>query len=136
MWSSGVTEIFRIQKRKKQEQIARRQEEIKREMDERKKQDEQRRNEKRRSVSRHSNREEPPVPTPPLLQRSSSPPIPTMRGRGEEADQAGEVGGTRPPSPGVVDTLQSMRQNIERRRESLQYEEDRLGGEWSGLAEL
>ena len=104
-------------------------------MDEKKKQEEQRRNEKRRSLSRHSNREEPPPP-PPHLQRSSSPPIPTMRGRGEEADQAGEVGGTRPPSPGVVDTLHSLRQNIERRRESLQYEEERLGGEWSGLAEL
>ena len=110
-------------------------EDIKREMDERKKQEEQRRNEKRRSVSRHSNREE-AAPPPPLLQRSSSPPIPTMRGRGEEADQAGEVGGTRPPSPGVVETLQSMRQNMERRRESLQYEEERLGEEWSGLAEL
>ena len=133
---SGVTETFSIQKSKKQEQIARRQEEIKKEMDERKKQDEQRRNEKRRSVSRHSHRES--QSPPPLLQRSSSPPIPTMRGRGEEADQAGEVGGTRPPSPGVVESLHSLRQNIQRRRESLQYqeEEERLGGEWTGLAEL
>ena len=108
-------------------------------MDERKKEEEQRRQEKRRSVSRHSPREEAPGPPPaPLLARSSSPPIPTMRGRGgeEASDQAGEVGGTRPASPGVASTLASMRQQIERRRQSLQYEEERLGGEWSGLAEL
>ena len=107
-------------------------------MDERKKQEEQRKTEKRRSVSRHSYREEPPASAAPapVLQRSSSPPIPTMRGRGEEAGQAGEVGGTRPASPGVVDSLHSLRQNIERRRESLQYEEEKLGDTWSGLAEL
>ena len=102
-------------------------------MDARKKEEELRRNEKRRSVSRHTTRDD-PVP----LERSSSPPIPTMRGKAEEADQAGEVGGTRPASPGgdVVDSLASMRQNLERRRQSLQYQEDRLDGEWSGLAEL
>ena len=32
--------------------------------------------------------------------------------------------------------LQNMRQNLQRRRESLQYEEEKLGDTWSGLAEL
>ena len=104
-------------------------------MDQRKREEELRRSEKRRSVSRHSPREDPPGPPAGGAVRSSSPPIPTMRGRSEEVEVAGEVG-TRPASPGVVDSLQSMRENLERRRESLQYEEDRLGEEWRGLAEL
>ena len=106
-------------------------------MDERKREEELRRSDKRRSVSRHSAREDPPAAPPPEVVRGSSPPIPTMRGRGEAEVVAEESGGTgRPVSPGGVDTLQSMRQNLERRRQSLQYEEEKLGGEWTGLAEL
>ena len=103
-------------------------------MDQRKREEELRKSEKRRSVSRQTNREDVPPPSE-VPVRSSSPPIPTMRGRSEEVEVAEEVG-TRPASPGVAETLHSMRENIERRRESLQYEEDRLGGEWTGLAEL
>ena len=47
-----------------------------------------------------------------------------------------EQSGTRPASPSVVGQLQNLRQNLERRKESLQYEEDNLGETWQGLAEL
>ena len=53
-----------------------------------------------------------------------------------EASAAAEDSGTRPASPGVVDQLASMRHNLDRRRESLQLEDEKLGEEWSGLAEL
>ena len=71
--------------------------------------------------------------------RSDSPPIPTMRGQaggqGEGVSRVEDTG-TRPASPGVVGQLQNMRENIDRRRESLQQEEEQFGETWNGLAEL
>ena len=61
---------------------------------------------------------------------------PQETGGRAETSAAAEVTGTRPASPGVVDQLASMRHNLDRRRESLQLEDEKLGEEWSGLAEL
>ena len=132
--------------------LAERQMKLKEEMDRKKKEEDMRRlaekrgggerGPSRQSTSRQrqrSGRESAgPVPATPqyygLNYRSDSPPIPTMRG--QEASAAAGDSGTRPPSPGVVDQLASMRHNLDRRRESLQYEDEKLGEEWNGLAEL
>ena len=128
---------------------------LKEEMDKKKKEDDMRRLAEKRGPSRQSTSRQRqrsgresagPAPATPqyygLNYRSDSPPIPTMRGQGgqeagDRAEAAAEdTGGTRAASPGVVDQLASMRHNLDRRRESLQYEDEKLGEEWSGLAEL
>ena len=129
--------------------LAERQQKLKEEMDSKKKEEDMRRlAEKRggdRGPSRGPSRQSRggresagPAPATPqyygLNYRSDSPPIPTMRG--QEASAAAGDTGTRPPSPGVVDQLASMRHNLDKRRESLQYEDEKLGAEWNGLAEL
>ena len=135
--------------------LAERQQKLKEEMDRKKKEEDMRRLAEKRGPSRQSTSRQRqrsgrdstgPAPATPqyygLSYRSDSPPIPTMRGQPqetggrEETSAAAEVTGTRPASPGVVDQLASMRHNLDRRRESLQLEDEKLGEEWSGLAEL
>ena len=133
--------------------LAERQMKLKEEMDRKKKEEDMRRLAEKRGPSRQSTSRQrqrsgrdSAGPAPATSQyyglnyRTDSPPIPTMRGQEAgaraEASAAAEDSGTRPTSPGVVDQLASMRHNLDRRRESLQYEDEKLGAEWSGLAEL
>ena len=141
--------------------LAERQMKLKEEMDRKKKEEDMRRHAEKRGdrgpsrqnsrARQRSGRESAGSAAPGTPQyyglsyRSDSPPIPTMRGQATASQETGgrteaaaavEDTGTRPASPGVVDQLASMRQNLERRRESLQYEDEKLGAEWNGLAEL
>ena len=137
--------------------LAERQQKLKEERDREKKEEDMRRLAEKRGPSRQSTSRQrqrsgrestgpAPAPATPqyygLSYRSDSPPIPAMRGPPQETggraetSAAAEVTGTRPASPGVVDQLASMRHNLDRRRESLQLEDEKLGEEWSGLAEL
>merc|ERR1719422_1674152 len=135
-------------KLKRQEELAKRQVRLQQEMDRKKKEEDLRKQMERRGPSRHSNRGHrrdrgqdgdgaQPQQSPNF--RTDSPPIPTLRGQPPpppETETRVDETGTRPASPGVVDQLQNMRQSLERRRESLQYEDEKLGETWNGLAEL
>ena len=134
----------------------RRQVELQKEMDMKKREaDEKRQAEKRASHSHRPRSRKPsaePVEPPQGLNfRSDSPPIPTMRSNpkggpenhGKEnvkedveprADLSKQI--SRSGSPQVVDQLQTMRQGLERRQESLKGEDDFGAGGWDGLAEL
>ena len=117
-------------------------------MDQKKREEDLRKQMERRGQSRHSSRGHrrdrgpdgdgaQPQQSPNF--RTDSPPIPTLRGQPpppSETETRVDETGTRPVSPGVVDQLQNMRQSLERRRESLQYEDEKLGETWNGLAEL
>ena len=120
-------------------------------MDRKKREEDLRKQAERRGPSRHSSRghrrerdqeagDGASQPQQTAAFRTDSPPIPTLRGQppppATETETTVEDTGTRPASPGVVDQLQNMRQSLDRRRESLQYEDEKLGETWNGLAEL
>ena len=121
-------------------------------MDRKKREEDLRKQAERRGPSRHSSRGHrrdqdaaagdgaASQPQQTAAFRTDSPPIPTLRGQppppATETETRVEDTGTRPASPGVVDQLQNMRQSLDRRRESLQYEDEKLGETWNGLAEL
>jgi len=142
-------------KLKRQEELAKRQVKLQQEADKKKREEEIKKHAERRGPSRQSARHQsgsngghdgghqPQYHG--LNFRTDSPPIPTLRSQPQEggdkasdnAEAVADTGnGTRPASASVINQLQNLRQNLDRRKESLQYEEEKLGETWNGLAEL
>jgi len=134
-------------KAKREEQLMRRQVEMQKEMDKQKKEAAEKKHSEKRSTNRPRSRKpsaEPPEQPQGTNFRSDSPPIPTMRSNQKEGSEpstdkqatgsSDQNAGSE--SPQVVEQLQTMRQGLERRQESLKGEDDFGAGGWDGLAEL
>lgn len=135
-------------KEKRQEELMKRQIELQKEMDQKKKEADEKRQSERKGSHRPRSRKpsaEPAEQPQGLNFRSDSPPIPTMRsnqGPGnaknvEDQETSISKQNSRTGSPRVVvEQLQTMRQGLEKRQESLKGEDDFEAGGWDGLAEL